>query len=40
YQVNDNIAITPGVVWITEPDGDIQDADNLVIGTVRTTFSF
>ncbi|MEO1006369.1 MAG: iron uptake porin [Cyanobacteria bacterium J06638_38] len=40
YQVNDNIAITPGVVWITEPDGDIQDADDLVIGTVRTTFSF
>lgn len=40
YQVNDNISITPGVVWITEPDGDIEDADNLVIGTVRTTFSF
>ncbi|MEO0837148.1 MAG: iron uptake porin [Cyanobacteria bacterium J06642_3] len=40
YQINDNISITPGVVWITEPDGDIQDADDLVIGTVRTTFSF
>ena len=40
YQVNDNISITPGVIWITEPDGDIQDADDLVIGTVRTTFSF
>lgn len=40
YQVNDNISITPGVIWITEPDGDIQDGDNLVIGTVRTTFSF
>ncbi|MGB5633781.1 MAG: iron uptake porin [Waterburya sp.] len=40
YQVNDNISITPGVVWITEPDGNIQDSDNLVIGTVRTTFSF
>lgn len=40
YQVNDNISITPGVVWITEPDGDIEDSDDLVIGTVRTTFSF
>ena len=40
YQLSDNIAITPGVIWITEPDSNIQDADDLVIGTVRTTFSF
>ena len=40
YQVNDNIAITPGVIWITEPDSNTQDDDDLVIGTVRTTFSF
>ena len=40
YQINDNISVTPGVVWITEPDSNIQDADDLVIGTVRTTFSF
>ena len=40
YQVNDNIAITPGVVWITEPDSNTQDTDDLVIGTLRTTFSF
>ena len=40
YQVSDNIAITPGVVWITEPDTNIQNSDDLVIGTVRTTFSF
>lgn len=39
YQVNDNIAITPGIVWITEPDTDI-DSDDLVVGTIRTTFSF
>lgn len=39
YQVSDNIAITPGVVWITEPDTDTPD-DDLVIGTIRTTFSF
>ncbi|MEL6930340.1 MAG: iron uptake porin [Cyanobacteria bacterium J06600_6] len=40
YQVNDNIAITPGVIWITEPDSSMEDNDDLVIGTVRTTFSF
>lgn len=40
YQVNDNIAITPGVVWITEPESDTLDSNDLVIGTVRTTFSF
>ncbi|WP_319418934.1 iron uptake porin [Pleurocapsa sp. FMAR1] len=39
YQVNDNIAITPGVVWITKPDTDI-DSNDLVVGTIRTTFSF
>ncbi len=39
YQINDNIAITPGVVWITEPDTDI-DSDDLLVGTIRTTFSF
>ncbi len=40
YQVNDNIAITPGVVWITKPDTNTPDLDDLVIGTIRTTFSF
>ena len=40
YQVSDNIAITPGVVWITEPNSDPQNSDDLVIGTIRTTLSF
>lgn len=40
YQINDNISITPGVVWITEPDTNPPDNDDLVIGTIRTTFSF
>jgi hypothetical protein len=39
YQVTDNIAITPGVVWITAPNNN-NDNDDLVIGTIRTTFSF
>lgn len=40
YQVSDNVAITPGLIWITEPDSNIQNSEDLVIGTVRTTFSF
>lgn len=39
YQINDNIAITPGVVWLTAPDHNSNN-DNIIIGTVRTTFSF
>ena len=39
YKVNDYIAITPGVVWITSPDNNDENED-LVIGTIRTTFSF
>ena len=39
YRVNDNIAITPGVVWITAPDNNSNN-DDLVIGAIRTTFSF
>ncbi|WP_199317974.1 MULTISPECIES: iron uptake porin [Oscillatoriales] len=39
YQVNNNISVTPSVIWITAPN---QDADNedIVIGGVRTTFNF
>jgi hypothetical protein len=39
YKLNDNIAITPGLVWITSPDNNANNGD-LVLGTVRTTFSF
>ena len=38
YPVNDNISITPGVVWIGAPGGDSDE--NVVLGTIRTTFSF
>lgn len=39
YQLNDNISITPGVIWLTAPN---QNADNedIVVGAIRTTFSF
>ena len=39
YQVNESLAITPGVIWITAPDNDVENKD-LVIGTIRTNFSF
>jgi BMFP domain-containing protein YqiC len=39
YQVTDNFSLTPGIVWITAPDNDNSNGD-LVIGTIRTTFSF
>ena len=41
YQLNvsDNIAITPGVIWLTAPDHN-EDNDDVVVGVVRTTFTF
>ena len=41
YQLHltDNISITPGVIWITAP-GSVSNNADLVIGTIRTTFSF
>ncbi|MDJ0694006.1 iron uptake porin [Mastigocoleus sp. MO_188.B34] len=39
YRLNDNISITPGVIWLTAPDHD-SDNDDIVIGTLRTTLSF
>ena len=39
YQLNDNIAITPGVIYVNNPNNN-EDNDDLFIGTVRTTFSF
>jgi Carbohydrate-selective porin, OprB family/S-layer homology domain len=39
HRINDNISITPGVIWITAPNAN-QDNNDTVIGTVRTTFNF
>lgn len=39
YQLNDNISITPGVIWIVNP-GQNTNNDDVIIGTVRTTFTF
>ena len=39
YQLNDNISITPGVIYINAPFGD-SDNDAGIIGSIRTTFTF
>ena len=39
FQVTDNIAITPGAIWITAPEFN-NDNDDIVIGAIRTTFTF
>lgn len=37
YQLNDNISITPGVIWLSAPN---QISNDALIGTLRTTFTF
>lgn len=39
YALNKNISITPGIIWLTAP-GHNDANDDIVIGTIRTTFSF
>ncbi len=39
FQVTDNIAITPGLLIITNPEHK-HNSDTVYVGTIRTTFSF
>jgi hypothetical protein len=39
YKLNNNILITPGVIWLTSPGHDNRN-DDIFIGTLRTTFTF
>ena len=39
FKVNDNISVTPGLIYITNPGNDTNNGDSLV-GAIRTTFSF
>jgi hypothetical protein len=39
HQVNDNISITPALIWIISPNQDSQNQD-ILIGVVRTSFKF
>lgn len=39
YRFSDNIAITPGLIWLTAPDHDADNKD-VFIGVLRTVFYF
>lgn len=39
YPILENLAITPGIIWLTAPDHN-QNHEDVVIGTLRTTFMF
>ncbi|MFO5494476.1 MAG: iron uptake porin, partial [Cuspidothrix sp.] len=39
YKVSDNISITPALIWLTAPDHN-NTSDDVIIGALRTTFSF
>ncbi len=39
YQMTNNISITPGIIWLASPNQN-ADNDDIIIGTIRTTFTF
>lgn len=39
YQINDNISVTPGFIWLTAPNQNNDNPDD-VIATIRMTFKF
>ncbi len=39
YQINKNVAITPGFIWLLSPNQNSENND-IIIGTFRTTFNF
>lgn len=39
YRLTNNIAITPGVIWLTAPNHNDDNGD-IVVGVLRTTFTF
>jgi hypothetical protein len=40
YRISDNISITPGLIWLTNPGQVNGNNDGAVIGNLRTTFTF
>jgi hypothetical protein len=40
YQFSDNISVTPGVIYIINPNGGEQEEEDAIVGALRTTFSF
>jgi carbohydrate-selective porin OprB len=39
FRVNDNISITPGLIYLADP-GNNNDNGDTFAGAIRTTFSF
>ena len=39
YQLNKNISITPGLIYLINPNQD-SDNEDVIIGALRTTFKF
>lgn len=39
HRINNRIAITPGIFWLTAPNHDERNSD-VVVGVIRTSFSF
>jgi hypothetical protein len=39
FQINDNLSITPALIWITAPNQDSTNPD-IITGAIRTTFKF
>lgn len=39
YSVNNNISITPAIIWLTAPNHN-DGNDDIIVGVIRTTFSF
>jgi hypothetical protein len=40
YKLNDNISITPGLIYLTNPNQVGTGNEGALLGTVRTTFTF
>ena len=40
FNLNDNISITPGIVWLAAPNQDADNNEDIFIGALRTTFTF
>jgi hypothetical protein len=39
FRINDNISITPGLIWLNDPEND-NDLKDTFVGAIRTTFRF
>jgi hypothetical protein len=40
YKLNDNLSITPGLIYLTNPNQLGSNSTGALLGTVRTTFTF